>query len=401
MASAPLRPRSARALTTAAAMAATATAQLTLLPPALAAEAETGPARTSAAEARPTPIPASAAEGGPALTPQSATATPPLLAAPPPLLTGTPPLLTPAPPLLAPAAEAPPAQVPALAPTPALAPRAPAPDPPTPLCGTAPGGGFPLDTELHGGPVDYAAGGPPQEWRLDLTNRTDASCSGIHPVLVLTDRERTLRPEQIRFEFYDDGAARWRPVAFEATEEAENVGAFTGFGGFAVPAGKTLTVPVRLAFDAGTAPDDVVVNAAVVQRRGTDGDWVGESGDYRLTVGPSDSEAPAAEPTAPGTPAPSRSPGTASRPPAPTAAPRDPTVDPGDPTVDPRDPTADPRDPTVDPTAPSARPPDPELAHTGREDTEAYARALAPLAGALVLLGAVLVRFRRHWHRHR
>ncbi|MFD3567953.1 hypothetical protein [Streptomyces sp. NPDC058667] len=386
MASAPLRPRSARALTTAAAMAATATAQLTLLPPALAVEVGSGPARTSAAEARLTPVPASAAEGGPALTPQSAAAPPPLLTATPPLLTAIPPVLTPAlplltapPPLLAPAAESPPARVPALAPTPALAPRAPAPDPPTPLCGTAPGGGFPLDTELQGGPADYAAGGAPQEWRLDLTNRTDAPCSGIHPVLVLTDRERTLRPEQIRFEFYDDGAARWRTVAFEATEEAENVGAFTGFGGFAVPPGKTLTVPVRLAFAAGTAPDDVVVNAAVVQRRGTDGDWVGESGDYRLTVGPADPEAPAAEPTAPGTPAPSRSPGTASHPPAPTADPRDPT----------------------DPRPPNARPPDPELAHTGREDTEAYARALAPLAGALVLLGAVLVRFRRHRHRHR
>ncbi|MFF5784052.1 hypothetical protein ACFY8P_03665 [Streptomyces sp. NPDC012693] len=355
MASAPLRPRSARALTTAAAMAATATAQLTLSPPVLAAEA--APPRPPAAEAPGAPAPEAPSAPAPAST------RPPGLApagddpfAPPPVFGAAPPL---------PLRHA--------APTPALAPRAPAPDPPAPVCGADSGGGFPLDTELHGGPADYVAGGPPQEWRLDLTNTTAAPCSGVHPVLVLTDRERALRPEQIRFEFYDAGAERWRPVAFEATEEAENVGAFTGFGGFAVPPGKSLTVPVRLAFDAGTAPDEVVVNAAVVQRRGTDGDWVGESGDYRLTVGPAAPDEPAAEPTAPGTPDPSRPPGTATRPPAPTA----------------------------DPTAPGVRPPDLELAQTGREEAEAYARAVAPLAAGLVLLGAVLVRFRRHRHRHR
>ncbi|MEU6620161.1 hypothetical protein ABZ926_05155 [Streptomyces litmocidini] len=261
---------------------------------------------------------------------------------------------------------------------PALA--APAPDPPTPACGTPDDGGFPLDTRIHGGPEDYPAGGPFQGWKLDLTNTTDAPCSGVHPVLVLTDRDRALRPEQIRFEFYDAGSALWRPVVFESTEDAENVGAFTGFGGFAVPAGRTLTVPVRLAFEAGTAPDEVVVNAAVVQRQGEDGDWVGESGDYRLTVGPAGPGTPTAPatPPAPDTsraPAPSAPPGKEVRPPAPSAS------------------------ATRRPAGPADALPDRELAGTGRE-SEAYAHVLVPLAAGLLLIGAVLVRAARR-PRHR
>ncbi|MET9673389.1 hypothetical protein ABZY68_09880 [Streptomyces sp. NPDC006482] len=255
-------------------------------------------------------------------------------------------------------------------------PAAPAPDPPAPSCGTASDAGFPIGTRISGGPAEYPAGGAFQAWNLDLTNTTEASCTGIHPVLVLTDRERSLRPDQVRFEFYDDGSARWRPVAFEATEEAENVGAFTGFGGFAVPAGGTLTVPVRLSFRKDTAPDEVVVTAAVVQRRGGDGDWVGESGDYRLTVGP-------AVPDPSGTP---EATGDASSPPAPTAkAPRDPRA--------PRDPK-DPRGPKGD----IGRGPSDELARTGRE-SDRDVLLLAPCAAALVLLGAALVRTARR-HRH-
>ncbi|WP_030691545.1 hypothetical protein [Streptomyces globisporus] len=263
---------------------------------------------------------------------------------------------------------------------------APAPDPPTPACGTPDGGGFPLDTRIHGGPDDYPAGGPFQSWKLDLTNTTDAPCSGVHPVLVLTDRDRALRPEQIRFEFYDAGSALWRPVAFESTEDAENVGAFTGFGGFAVPAGRTLTVPVRLAFEAGTAPDEVVVNAAIVQRQGEDGDWVGESGDYRLTVGPAGPRLPTAPATSPApatppapdttrAPVPSAPPAKEARPPAPSAS------------------------ATRSPARPADARPDRELAGTGRESEE-YARVLVPLAAGLLLLGAVLVRAARR-PRHR
>ncbi|WP_318209986.1 hypothetical protein [Streptomyces sp. SJL17-1] len=357
MASAPLRPRTARALTTAAALATAATAHLALAPPALTAPGPSAPPATA-------PAPAQAA------------------------------------------------------------PDIPAPDPPAPACGTPSGSVFPVDTRIHGGPVDYPAGGPLQEWKLDLTNTTDATCSGIHPVLVLTDERRVLRPEQIRFEFYDDGAGRWRPVTFEATEQAENVGAFTGpdesggsgdtdgsvspdspaspagpaspdsparpdspvrpdgsdrFDGFVVPAGRTLTVPVRLGFRSEAAPDEVVVNAAVVQRRGADGDWVGESGDYRLTVSPADPDrSTGADEPAPDTsgtsdpPAPSRPPGATPRPPGSA--------------------TEDPEDLLL---AGSDR----ELAHTGRESEE-YAKLLAPLAAALVLLGAVLVRTARR-PRHR
>ncbi|MCX4981089.1 hypothetical protein [Streptomyces sp. NBC_00572] len=328
MASAPLRPRSARALTTAAALAATATAHLALASPALTAQAPSAPSTTA-------PAPAQAA------------------------------------------------------------PDIPAPDPPAPTCGTPAGSTFPLDTWIHGGPVDYPAGGSLQEWKLDLTNTTDATCSGIHPVLVLTDERGVLRPEQIRFEFYDAGAARWRPVTFEATERAEKVGVFTGpegsessggsegpdgFDGFMVPAGRTLTIPVRLGFRAETAPDEVVVNAAVVQRRGADGDWVGESGDYRLTVSSAapdrsigtDEPAPDTSATS-GPVAPSRPPGATPRPPGSTAA------DPGDLVL---------------------AGPDRELADTGRE-SEDHAKLLVPLAAALVLLGAVLVRAARRRPRHR
>ncbi|MGW9449833.1 hypothetical protein [Streptomyces sp. NPDC055632] len=396
-----------------------------------------------------------------AVTVATAVAAPFALAAPVPATTAT---ATPAPAATAPGpgAPAPAAPEPPGAPQP---PAIPAPDPSTPGCGTPDDDAFPLDTRIHGGPARYTPGGPFQDWRLDLTNTTGSPCSGIHPVLVLTDRDRALRPEQIRFEFYDAGAARWHPVTFQGTSEAENVGVFTDFGGFAVPAGETLTVPVRLAFRAGTAPDEVVLNAAIVQRRGADGEWIGDSGDYRLTVGPPAPGAPTEPPeppgpTAPPVPAePSRSAkGTkSSEPSAPSAssAPSEPT-DPTDPSgpskppvpsrpAEPPVPAASPGSTTpaeppgatpppapATPTRPSpsgeasgeasgegsgeapgeasgeasgATPgeapattpsPAPELAHTGRA-SDARARALAPLAAALLVLGAALVRAsRRH-----
>ncbi|MFI8517199.1 hypothetical protein ACIGEZ_05140 [Streptomyces sp. NPDC085481] len=222
----------------------------------------------------------------------------------------------------------------AAAPFPVPAVRAPAPS-----CGQEDAPDFPLGTRIHGGPEAYTAGADFRTWNLDLTNTTAEPCRGIHPVLVLVDRERTLRPAQIRAEFFDAAAGLWRPVAFEGTEQAESVGVFSAapaapsasaapgaspqpppapaFPGFAVPAGGTLTVPVRLAFSADTAPDEVTVNAAVVQRRGDDGDWVGESGDYLLTVGPADPDtAPDTDP--PPTTTPPKDP---ARPTAPSATP--------------------------------------------------------------------------------
>ncbi|MFI1810040.1 hypothetical protein ACH414_06825 [Streptomyces sp. NPDC020422] len=316
-----------------------------------------------------------------------------------------------------------------------------------PACGAESTADFPLTARIQDGPVEYAAGGEFLTWNLDLTNTTDRACGGIHPVLVLTDRGRTLRPAQIRAEFYDAGARLWRPVTFEGTDRAENVGVFGGggnapsrrpdsaerpdsadqpdsadrpdspdrpdsadraapadprpsastdpahptaptapiapvapadphpsasasasvsaprpFAGFAVPPRRTLTVPVRLAFRADTAPDEVVVNAAVVQRMGEDGDWVGESGDYTLSIGPADPDA--------------------------------------EPRTDPATPPADPARPT--PPGADRTPGGLELAHTGREDA---LRLVAPASAALLAAGAALVLLtRRHRgprsHRH-
>ncbi|MEU3397726.1 hypothetical protein AB0H40_13805 [Streptomyces filamentosus] len=297
---------------------------------------------------------------------------------------------------------------------------------PAPVCGDASAPGFPLATRIRSGPAEYPAGGAFASWELEVRNTTGAPCAGVHPVLVLTDEERALRPEQIRLEFWDAGSVRWRPVAFEATEEAENVGAFTGtedpggpsgtegpgdpfstegpgdpsgatdpdgFAGFAVPARRTVTIPVRLAFRADAVPDEVVVNAALVQRRGADGDWVGRSGDYRLTIGPPDPDPdpdpdasrPLATPPAPS--------GTAPPPTAPATPPRTTPATPATPATPPRNtPTAPPpADTAPAPLPPSAHPPAPhrpELARTGRET----AALLAPWAAALVLAGALLAR---------
>ncbi|MFI1048636.1 hypothetical protein ACH4U3_23025 [Streptomyces griseoruber] len=187
---------------------------------------------------------------------------------------------------------------------------------------------FPLTTRLHGGPDSYRAGGGYGTWYLDLTNTTDRACAGIHPVVVLVDSGRALRPGQPHLDFFADG--RPHPVRFETTDEDELVGAFTdgpdgepgAFAGFTVAPRETLTVEVRLALTSDTAPDDITANAALVQRHGDDGDWIGQSNDYRFAVEgePRASAAPETEPptesgatTAPGTipatsPSPSPSP---------------------------------------------------------------------------------------------
>nr|WP_167364409.1 hypothetical protein [Streptomyces regalis] len=167
-------------------------------------------------------------------------------------------------------------------------------------------GTFPLTTRLHGGPDSYAAGGGFGTWHLDLTNTTDRTCTRIHPVVVLVDGKRALKPSQPRLEFYGvpeggrngspDGA-RPHPVRFETTDEDELVGAFGGFPGFTVGPGKTVTVKVRLAVTSDAVPNEVTANAAVVQRHDRDGDWVGQSNDYRFTI-ESDPADPAASPDA-------------------------------------------------------------------------------------------------------
>ncbi|MEU0742555.1 hypothetical protein [Streptomyces sp. NPDC006134] len=171
-----------------------------------------------------------------------------------------------------------PASAPALAPDPAPA--------PAPACATPGDRDFPLATRIHGGPAVYGAGGGHGTWYLDLTNTTTRTCSGIHPVVVLVDEGRSLDPARLRLEFHD--GTRFHPVRLAATDADELIGAFAadgdGFPGFTVGPGSTLTVTVRLTVVPGAVPDEVTANAAIVQRREDDGDWVGQSNDYRFRI---------------------------------------------------------------------------------------------------------------------
>ncbi|WP_320782191.1 hypothetical protein [Streptomyces sp. CRN 30] len=194
---------------------------------------------------------------------------------------------------------------------------------PLPACTAPEDHTFPLTTRVHGGPGAYAAGGGHGTWYLDLTNTTDRTCSGIHPVVVLVDQARALEPAQPRLEFRD-GDGRRHPVRFEETDADELIGVLAddgngddgdedhgGFPGFTVPAGQTVSVELRLAFTADTGSGDVTAAAAVVQRREGDGEWIGQSQDYRFGItadGPSArttaaaslSPAPSASPSVPG-----------------------------------------------------------------------------------------------------
>ncbi|WP_079171041.1 MULTISPECIES: hypothetical protein [unclassified Streptomyces] len=239
-----------------------------------------------------------------------------------------------------------------------------------PRCGDgAAAPGFPLRTRIRGAPAEYRAGGGFQGWDVELTNTTSQPCRNIHPVLVLTDRSGALRPGEVRLEFADPSTPGGRrPVLLEETDAREVVGVLDGGpaaagGGFTVPAGGTVRVPVRLAFTAGAHPDEITVHAAIVQRRGDDGDWVGESGAYRLTL------------LAPG----------------PTAAPPS-----GTPYA-----SGSPAEPSGAATAASARPPDPgELARSG-QPSPAGPWLLAGAAAGCVALGAAAVLVAARLRRHR
>ncbi|MFF2325516.1 MULTISPECIES: hypothetical protein [unclassified Streptomyces] len=168
-----------------------------------------------------------------------------------------------------------------------------------PTCGDPEASAFPINTRMHGGPDTYASGGGYGIWYLDLTNTTTEPCRAIHPVLVLTDEDRKLTSDQIQLEFSDPA----RPdevhrVTWETTDQDEHIGVFGGdgaedtFEGFTVPAGRTVTVQVRMAFTSDTGPGRITVGAAIVQRQhaagggagGDDGAWVGESGHYLFAV---------------------------------------------------------------------------------------------------------------------
>ncbi|MFG3721115.1 LPXTG cell wall anchor domain-containing protein [Streptomyces massasporeus] len=159
-------------------------------------------------------------------------------------------------------------------------------DAPAPSCAAPDDHTFPLTTRIHGGPDTYTAGGGFGTWYVDLTNTTDRTCTGIHPVVVLIDDKRALKSSQPRLEFFEGGQAH--PVRFEKTGEDELVGAFADeedrFAGFTVEPGGTVTVKVRLTLTSDAVPNDVTANAAVVQRHDDDGDWVGQSNDYRFGI---------------------------------------------------------------------------------------------------------------------
>ncbi|MER7188049.1 hypothetical protein ABT404_52820 [Streptomyces hyaluromycini] len=152
-------------------------------------------------------------------------------------------------------------------------------------CAGADEQGFPLTTRLHDGPSSYEPGGGFGTWYLDLTNTTRRTCADVHPVVVLVDDKRALKPSQTELEFYD--GPRTRPVPLTVTDESELVGVFdgTGFPGFTVAPGATVSVKVRLAVTSDAVRNGVTANAAVVQRQGSDGEWVGESNDYRFGIG--------------------------------------------------------------------------------------------------------------------
>ena len=176
----------------------------------------------------------------------------------------------------------------------------------TPTCAAPNARTFPLTTRIHDGPDTYTAGGGYGTWYLDLTNTTARRCTEIHPVVVLVDQRRALKPSQPKLDFYDGTRTRPHPVHFDRTDEAELVGAFDdGFPGFTVDPGKTLTVKVRLALAPDAVANEITADAAVVQRHADDGDWIGQSNDYRFDVEPADPTAPV---TSTATPAPSTAP---------------------------------------------------------------------------------------------
>lgn len=160
-------------------------------------------------------------------------------------------------------------------------------------CGEGKSTEFPIGARIRGGPAVYRSGGGVQSWYLDLANTGPAPCTAVHPVIVFTDAARALRPEHLRMEF--DAAGSAYPVSLERTDRDEVIAVFdggSGFSGFSVAPGATVTVKVGLSFAQGAPAGEVVADAALVRRRGDDGDWIGEGGGYRFSVdGPEGSSA--------------------------------------------------------------------------------------------------------------
>ncbi|NBM16779.1 hypothetical protein [Streptomyces sp. GC420] len=158
------------------------------------------------------------------------------------------------------------------------------------VCGDPDSVRFPLAARIPGdAPDTYTAGGSRRTWTVELHNTTDEACRAIHPVVVLVDQHRAMRPEQIRLEYYAPDVHTWRPVPLETSDQDEYIGVLgDGFPGFVVPPSDTVPVRLRMGFGpeavAGDGAWRVRATVAAVQRRRDDGDWVGESDDYAFTV---------------------------------------------------------------------------------------------------------------------
>ncbi|MEU1667841.1 hypothetical protein ABZ547_30560 [Streptomyces sparsogenes] len=294
----------------------------------------------------------------------------------------------------------------------ALPHAAPAAPGPVPSCGRRGSSEFPIDARLYGGPQRYARGGGWRAWHLGLRNTTRAECRAIHPIAILVDRGRALRPSHIRMEFLDpygenpDGGT-WRPVSFETTDEHENIGVFGDpFPGFTVPARGRVEVAVRTRFTDSAPTGPVTANVITMQRRADDGDWVGQSDDYDFRVehageagtgpdGRADENAAAGDGTVTGktgetgTP---RTEGTSTGEP-PTSAP---SPDGTGRAARPESPGGSGKEAAGHDEDGDQEPLPPELAATGRD---AVLLGLAAVGGALVLTGAALVAMSRRLRR--
>ncbi|WP_159072383.1 hypothetical protein [Streptomyces sp. CMB-StM0423] len=155
-----------------------------------------------------------------------------------------------------------------------------------PRCGDPGAGRFPVRTALHGDGAALRAGGPRGELTLRLHNTSAGACRDVHPVAVVShEAGGRLRPAGIRLEFHDERARRWRSVAFERTGAQEAAGVFAGGSrGFVLRAGESREVRLRVGFAQDAPPGRVTVNVTTVQRRGDDGEWVGQSKDYETGI---------------------------------------------------------------------------------------------------------------------
>ncbi|MEU2182339.1 hypothetical protein [Streptomyces thermolilacinus] len=258
-----------------------------------------------------------------------------------------------------------------------------------PSCGDRGAADFPLRTRVTGGPAAYRPGAAPRTWYVELTNTTRQACRNIHPVIVLTDRSGALAPEAVRMAFSTAPGDPARPVRMEHTDHRELVGVLDddtdrAFAGFTVPPSGTVRVPVHLGFTRAARPDRVTATAAVVQRRGDDGDWVGTSAPYAFTVTAPTGPSVPPEPAYPSVPAdadPSAAPGRSAGPARTTGPASTPAAPSGT--------------PAPSPTGSPGPAPSHELAGTGHRPSPRLVPVVAAAVGCLALGAAVVVLTRR------